>query len=215
MKLYGYWRSSTAYRVRIALNLKGLSAEHVPVHLMRDGGEQHRPEYQALNPQEAVPTLVTDAGAVLTQSLAICEWLEERHPRPPLLPPDPEARARVRAFALAIGCEIHPLTNLRVLHHLTGRMGISEDGKLEWYRHWTRAGLAQLEALVAVHPETGSFVQGESPTLADVCLVPQLYNARRFDVDLSPFPTLVRIDAACRALPAFADAAPENQADAV
>lgn len=215
MKLYGYWRSSTAYRVRIALNLKGLTAEHVPVHLVRDGGEHHRPEYRALNPQEAVPTLVTDGGAVLTQSLAICEWLEERHPRPPLLPPDSEARARVRAFALAIGCEIHPLTNLRVLSHLTGAMGLSDADKLAWYRHWTTVGLAQLEALVAGHPGTGRFVQGDSPTLADVCLVPQLYNARRFEVDLTPFPTLVRIDSACRELPAFAAAAPEQQPDAV
>lgn len=214
MKLYGYWRSSTAYRVRIALNMKGLTAEHVPVHLVRDGGEQHRPDYARLNPQEAVPTLVTDGGAVLTQSLAILEWLDERHPRPALLPPDSDARARVRAFALAVACEIHPLTNLRVLSHLTGAMGVSEDDKLAWYRHWTTVGLAQLEAMVATHPETGTFVQGETPTLADICLVPQLYNARRFAVDLSPYPTLVRIDSACRELPPFADAAPENQPDA-
>lgn len=214
MKLYGYWRSSTAYRVRIALNLKGLTAEQVPVHLVRDGGEQHRLEYTALNPQAAVPTLVTEGGGVLTQSLAICEWLEERHPRPPLLPSDPEARARVRAFALAIACEIHPLVNLRVLGHLTGILGLSEDDRLAWYRHWTGLGLTQLEALVAGHPGTGRFVQGDSPTLADICLVPQLYNARRFDIDLSACPTLVRIDQACRTLSAFADAAPERQPDA-
>lgn len=212
MKLHGYWRSSTAYRVRIALGLKGLSAEHVPVHLVRN--EQNDPAYKALNPQGNVPTLIDDDGHVLTQSLAICEYLDEIHPHPPLLPSDALGRARVRAFSLAIACEIHPLANLRVLKHLTGTMGQSEEAKLEWYRHWTAVGLEALEAMVAGHPGTGAFVHGDAPTLADVCLVPQMYNARRFDVDLTPYPTLVRLDAAAREVPAFAAAAPENQPDA-
>lgn len=212
MKLHGYWRSSTAYRVRIALGLKGLSAEHVPVHLVRN--EQNDPAYKALNPQGNVPTLIDDDGHVLTQSLAICEYLDEIHPHPRLLPSDALGRARVRAFSLAIACEIHPLANLRVLKHLTGPMGQSEEAKLEWYRHWTSVGLTALEAMVAGHPGTGTFVHGDTPTLADVCLVPQMYNARRFDVDLTPYPTLVRLDAAAQAVPAFAAAAPEKQPDA-
>lgn len=213
MKLYSYWRSSTSYRVRIALNLKGLSYEVVPVHLLRDGGEHLKPDYKALNPQSVLPTLV-DGPVTATQSLAILEYLEETHPAPPLLPSDPAGRARVRAFAQAIACEIHPLTNLRVLKHLTGALGQSEEDKLAWYRHWTAAGLEALEAMVAGHAATGTFVHGESPTMADICLVPQMYNARRFKVDLEPYPQLRRIDAACRALPAFAEAAPEKQPDA-
>ncbi|WP_404378515.1 maleylacetoacetate isomerase [Caenispirillum salinarum] len=214
MRLYTYWRSSTSYRVRIALNLKGLSAEQVPVHLVRDGGEHKQPAYTALNPQAGVPTLVEDDGRALTQSLAICEYLDEVHPHPPLLPTDAAGRARVRAFALAISCEIHPLTNLRVLKHLTGHLGLSEDTKLEWYRHWTVQGLTALEAMVAGHPDTGDCVHGFTPTLADLCLVPQMYNARRFNVGLELFPTLVRIDAHCRDLEAFKAAAPEAQPDA-
>jgi maleylpyruvate isomerase len=214
MRLYTYWRSSTSYRVRIALNLKGLTAEHVPVHLVRDGGEQKKPAYTALNPQAGVPTLVDDEGRALTQSLAICEYLDEVHPHPPLLPTGAAERARIRAFALAISCEIHPLTNLRVLQHLTAGMGLPDAAKQEWYRHWVSEGLPALEALVAWHPDTGTCVHGDTPTLADLCLVPQMYNARRFNVDLTPYPTLVRIDAHCRELDAFKAAAPEAQPDA-
>lgn len=214
MRLYTYWRSSTSYRVRIVLALKGLTAEQVPVHLVRDGGEQRRDDYRALNPLAGVPTLVDDAGRALIQSLAICEYLDEIQPAPPLLPPDAAGRARVRAFAQTISCEIHPLTNLRVLQHLTGALGHSEAEKLAWYRHWTAAGLAALEAQVAGAAETGAFVHGDAPTLADVCLVPQMYNARRFGVDLTAVPTLAAIDARCRDLPAFAAAAPEAQPDA-
>lgn len=213
MTLYTYWRSSTAYRVRIALNLKGLPFESVPVHLVK--GEQKADSYTQLNPQGILPTLQTGEGAALTQSLAICEWLEEAHPTPSILPSDALGRARVRAFAQAIACEIHPITNLRVLTYLTGELGVSEDAKLAWYRHWVAEGLAPLEAMVAGHPATGRFVQGDTPSLADICLVPQLYNARRFEVDLTPYPTLVRLDEAARSLTAFAEAAPEAQPDAV
>lgn len=210
MKLYSYWRSSTAYRARIALNLKGLEHEIVPVHLLRDGGEHRKADYLALNPQGILPTLV-DGDVSLTQSLAIIEYLDETHPTPPLLPADAVGRARVRAFCQAIACEIHPLTNLRVLKHLVGVMGQSEDDKLAWYHHWTSEGLKGLEAMAT---GSGAFVHGVSPTMADICLVPQMYNARRFNIDLTPYPTLVRIDEACRALDAFAAAAPEAQPDA-
>lgn len=213
MKLYSYWRSSTSYRARIALNLKGLDYEIVPVHLLRDGGQHRTANYKTLNPQGVLPTLV-DGDTVLTQSLAIVEYLDETHPTPPLLPADAAGRARVRAFSQAVACEIHPLTNLRVLQHLTGPLGHSDDEKLAWYRHWTTDGLAALEAMVAGHQATGTFVHGETPTIADLCLVPQMYNARRFSIDLAPYPTLARIDAACRDLEAFAKAAPDVQPDA-
>ncbi|HYG90444.1 MAG TPA: maleylacetoacetate isomerase [Azospirillum sp.] len=212
MKLYSYYRSSAAYRVRIALNLKGLTAEYVPVHLRK--GEQKAPPFAALNPQKLVPALATDDGALLTQSLAIIEWLEEVHPHPALLPPEPDERARVRALALAIACDIHPLNNLRVLHHLRDRLGQDEEGRNAWYRHWVTEGFAALEALLANDPRTGRFCHGDQPTLADVCLVPQVYNAERVSCDLTPFPTIVRLAEAARALPAFADAAPERQPDA-
>jgi len=212
MKLYGYFRSSAAYRVRIALNFKGLSPEHAPVHLRK--GEQGQAPYAALNPQKFVPALETDDGALLTQSLAIVEYLEEVHPHPPLLPGDPADRARVRAVALAIACDIHPLNNLRVLKHLVKGMGQSEEARDAWYRHWIAEGFAALEAMLANDPRTGRFCHGDQPTLADVFLVPQVYNAERFDCDLTPYPTVARIAAAARALPAFADAAPEKQPDA-
>ncbi len=211
--LHGYYRSSAAYRVRIALNLKGLAYEDAFVHLTRDGGEQFDAAYTALNPQAQVPSLVVD-GAVLTQSVPIIQYLEETHPEPPLLPATPLARARVRAIALAIACDIHPLNNLRVLTYLTGELGIDDDTRRAWYRHWVELGLGAVEAMVAAHPDSGRFCHGDTPGLADICLVPQLFNARRFDCDLAPCPTLVAIDAACQELAAFRDAAPESQPDA-
>ncbi|MCW5703814.1 MAG: maleylacetoacetate isomerase [Bradyrhizobium sp.] len=209
MKLHGYFRSSAAYRVRIALNLKGLSAEHLPHHLRK--GEQSAPRYLALNPQGLVPTLEDDSGAVLTQSLAIVEWLDETHPAPPLLPMDALERAKARAFALAIACDIHPVQNLKVLARLR-QLGLPEEQVTEWAAWANREGLAACEKLIANEP--GPFCFGEVPTIADVCLVPQLANARRFGVDVSAFPRLLAAEAAARAMPAFADAAPDRQPDA-
>jgi len=212
VKLYDYFRSSAAYRVRIALNLKGIAAERVFVHLRR--GAQRDDDYLALNPQGLVPTLVTDAGDVLTQSLAIIEWLDESFRKPPLLPEDAAGRARVRSLALAIACDIHPIDNLRVLNYLSGTLGVSDAQRQGWYKYWIDIGLEALEARLAREKETGRFCHGELPTLADICLVPQLANARRVAFDFSPYPTLLRIEAACAALPAFADAAPAKQPDA-
>ena len=212
MKLYDYFRSSAAYRVRIALNLKGVTPERTFVHLRR--GAQRDDGYLALNPQGLVPSLVTDGGDVLTQSLAIIEWLDETHPAPPLLPFGAGGRARVRALALAIACDIHPLNNLRVLNYLTGTLGATDAQKNGWYRYWCDVGLEALETRLAREPATGTFCHGELPTIADICLVPQLANARRVDLDLAPFPTLMRIESACMAVPAFADAAPAKQPDA-
>lgn len=209
MRLHGYFRSSAAWRVRIALNLKGLTAEHVPHHL-RHGG-QRAPDYLRLNPQGLVPTLETDDGAVLTQSLAIIEWLEEVHPKPALLPGDAVMRARIRAFAQAIACDIHPVQNLRVLARLR-RLALPDDEVTGWARWAIEEGLAACEALVADVP--GPFCFGAVPTLADLCLVPQLGNARRFGADLGAVPRLLQAEAACLALPAFIDAAPERQGDA-
>ncbi|WP_172198134.1 maleylacetoacetate isomerase [Niveibacterium sp. COAC-50] len=213
MKLYTYFRSSAAYRVRIALNLKGIVAEQLPVHLVRNGGEQKLPAYRALNPQGLVPAL-EDEGALLTQSLAIMEYLEETHPRPALLPADAVGRARVRAIAQSIACEIHPLNNLRVLGYLGGELGLSDEQKHAWYQHWVCLGFEALERQLARDAATGRFCHGDTPTFADCCLVPQVFNARRFDIDLSPYPTLQRIDAHCATLEAFAAAAPARQADA-
>jgi maleylacetoacetate isomerase len=212
MKLYDYFRSSAAYRVRIALNLKGLAPERTFVHLRR--GAQRADDYLALNPQGLVPALVTDNGAVLTQSLAIVEWLDETHPRPPLLPADANGRARVRSIAQSIACDIHPLNNLRVLNYLTGTLGATEAQRDGWYRYWIDLGFEALEKRLAGERATGRFCHGDAPTLADVCLVPQVANARRFNVGLAPYPTIVRIDAACSELAAFADAAPSKQPDA-
>jgi len=213
MRLYDYFRSSAAYRVRIALNLKGIVPdERTYVHLRM--GSQRAQDYLALNPQGLVPALVLDDGHVLTQSLAIVEYLEETHPEPPLLPHDPVARARVRAIALQIACDIHPLDNLRVLNYLIGTMGVSREQKDGWYRYWIDVGFEALEKMLAHDDATGRFCHGDAPTLADICLVPQMANARRFAIDLSPYPTLIRIESACNALPAFAAAAPEQQPDA-
>jgi maleylpyruvate isomerase len=209
MKLHGYFRSSAAYRVRIALNLKGLRAEHLPHHLRK--GEQCAPAYLAINPQGLVPTLEDEAGAVITQSLAIVEWLEETHPNPPLLPREPLRRAKARAFALAIACDTHPVQNLKVLARLR-ELGVSEDQVAAWAAWVNREGLAACEKLIAA--EAGPFCFGSAPTIADLCLVPQLANARRFGVDVSAYPRLLQAEAASKALPAFADAAPDKQIDA-
>ena len=211
MKLYGYFRSSAAYRCRIALNLKGLTPEYVSVHLRR--GDQSAPEYQQLNPQGLVPSLEVD-GHVITQSLAIIEWLDETYPEPALLPAEPLARAHLRAFVLAIACDIHPLNNLRVLKYLKAELGAEQTAIDAWYRHWVEAGLASCERLLRNDGWRGPYCFGETPTLADVCLVPQLYNARRFDADLSACPTLVAIDRLCSGHPAFAAAEPHRQPDA-
>ena len=209
MKLHGYFRSSAAYRVRIALNLKGLGAEHLPHHLRK--GEQCAPSYLAINPQGLVPALEDDAGTVLTQSVAIIEWLDEMHPDPPLLPQDPLRRAKVRAFALAIACDTHPVQNLKVLARLR-ELGLPEEKVQEWAAWVNREGLSACETLIK--HENGPFCFGDAPTLADLCLVPQLANARRFGVDVSAYPRLLKAEAAAKALAAFANAAPEKQPDA-
>ncbi|MCE8031472.1 maleylacetoacetate isomerase [Halomonas daqingensis] len=210
--LYGYFRSSAAYRVRIALNLKGLAYEQVAVNLVK--GEQRAEENLARNPQGLVPVLETDDGTRLTQSLAICEYLEERHPEPALLPGDPAGRARVRSLAQLVACEIHPLNNLKVLKYLVHELKLDEAAKLAWYRHWIAEGFTALEARLAGEAATGAFCHGDSPSLADVCLVPQVFNAERFECDLSAYPTIRRIAERCRAMEAFAKAAPGAQPDA-
>jgi maleylpyruvate isomerase len=209
MRLHGYFRSSASYRVRIALNLKGLRAEHKSHHLRK--GEQRAPAFLAINPQGLVPALESDAGDVLIQSLAIIEWLDETHPEPPLLPKDPLRRARVRAFAQALACDTHPVQNLKVLSRLR-ELGLPEDKVTEWAAWANREGLTACEKLVVGEP--GPFCFGERPTLADLCLVPQLANARRFGVDVSVFPRLLKAESAARAMQAFADAAPDRQPDA-
>lgn len=211
--LYGYWRSSAAYRVRIALNLKGLAWDNIPVHLLRDGGQQHSAQYRALNPQGLIPVLVHD-GHALTQSLAIIEYLDELHPHPALLPADPLARARARSWAQLIACDIHPLNNLRVLQALEREFQASEGARMAWMRHWMETGFTALETAVAASGSEGPFLSGDRPGLADCCLVPQLYNARRFEMDLSAWPRLLAAEHACLALPAFEQARPERQPDA-
>jgi maleylacetoacetate isomerase/maleylpyruvate isomerase len=213
MKLYGYFRSSASYRVRIALNLKGLSYEYVSVHLTRGGGEHLAAPFRKLNPQALVPVL-EDGQEALAQSLAIIEYLDETHPAPPLLPKGAAARARVRALALAIACEIHPLNNLKVLNYVSGVLGAGDDGRRAWYQHWIAEGLGALEARLAADRETGKFCHGDAPGMADCCLVPQLFNARRFKCELSGYPTLLAIEKNCQALEAFQRAAPEKQPDA-
>ena len=212
MKLYDYFRSSAAYRVRIALNLKGVVPERAFVHLRRNA--QRSEDYLALNPQGLVPMLVADDSAVLTQSLAIVEYLDEAYPAPPLLPAAPTERARVRGIALEIACDIHPLNNLRVLQYLKNTLGVSEEQKDAWYKYWIDVGLEALETRLARDAATGRFCHGDTPTLADICLVPQLANARRMNIDVAPYPTLTRIEAAAISLPAFVDAAPAKQPDA-
>ena len=211
LRLYSYWRSSAAYRVRIALNMKGIAYDTVPIHLTRGGGEQSGAAYRAVNPNAAVPTLVIEDGTTLTQSMAIMEYLQERQPEPALLPADPVLRARIRAAAQLIACDIHPVNNLRVVNHLKTALGHNADDVAAWMRHWMRPGLL---AYAEIIDSAGPFSFGGAPTLADLCLVPQMYNARRWGLDMTGLDRLIAIDEACRALPAFADAAPENQPDA-
>lgn len=210
MKLYSFFRSSAAYRVRIALNLKSISYETASVHLVKDGGYNKLPAFRAVNPQMRVPALVTDGGDVLIQSLAIIEYLDETHPQPPLLPKDPIARAHVRAIADLIACDIHPLNNTSPLRYLKNNMGQEQTAIDAWYHHWVVAGFEALEQLIT----PGPYACGSTVTLADICLVPQVNNARRLKVPLEKFPRIVGVDRACLALPAFDRARPENQPDA-
>lgn len=210
MTLYTYFRSSAAYRVRIALNLKGLTPDMVSIHLQKQGGLNRKPEFRAINPQMRIPALKLDSGDVLIQSLAIIEYLDEVHPQPPLLPRDGLERAKVRALAQVIACDIHPLNNTSPLRYLKNELGQPQERIDAWYRHWVVEGFEAVEALIGL----GRYAFGNEVTLADVCLVPQVYNARRFKVPLERFPKIVAVEAACRELTAFERAAPENQADA-
>jgi len=212
MRFHGYFRSSAAYRCRIAFNLKGVSPDFQSVHLRRDGGEQKGVAYRALNPQALVPALEV-GGLVLTQSLAIVEYLDETYPHPPFLPSDSSARAQVRAFAQAIACDIHPLQNLRVLDYLRSELNQDQGAIDAWCRRWISEGLAACEALLERAGSTGDYAFGDRPSLADICLVPQMFSADRFGVDLSAMPRLRAVRAACEALAAFADAHPTRQPD--
>ena len=210
MKLYSYFRSSAAYRVRIALNLKGIAYDMTAIHLQKEGGINRKPEYRAINPHMRVPALMLDSGDVLIQSLAIIEYIDETYPQPPLLPRDPIARAKVRAFAQVIACDIHPLNNVGPLRYLKNELG-QDQAKIDaWYHHWMRDGFDALEALI----RPGPYAFGTQVTLADICLVPQVYNARRLKVPLERYPKIVGVDAACAKLAAFEQARPENQPDA-
>lgn len=212
MKLYTFFRGSSPFRLRIALNLKGLPYEAIPVHLGK--GEHRKPEFGAVNPQQLLPALVLDDGHVLNQSLAIIEYLDELHPNPPLIPKEPKARARVRSLSLLVACEIHPLNNARTLAYLRKQLGLNEEQVNTWYRHWVADGLAKLEAEMTRGPGVGKFSHGDAPTMADCCLVPQIFNAQRFNCDLAPYPTLMRVYAECMKLEAFDRAQPSKQPDA-
>ena len=213
LRLFSYWRSSAAYRVRIGLNLKGLPHELAPVHLLRGGGEQHSAEFRETNPQGLVPVL-QHGQRMLRQSVAILEYLDEVWPEPALLPATARERQRVRALAQLVACDIHPLNNLRVLQYFEHEWHVPQPEREEWVRHWIIDGLSAFEAMLADHPSTDMFCDGHAPTIADCCLIPQLYNARRFGLDLTAYPTIQRIEAACLALPAFDAARPEKQPDA-
>jgi maleylacetoacetate isomerase len=210
VKLYSFFRSSAAYRVRIAFNLKDLSYETVAIHLQKEGGLNRKPSYRAVNPQMRVPTLALDSGEIITQSLAIIEYLDEVHPRPPLLPRDSVERAQVRALALLVACDIHPLNNLSPLRYLKNELDQDQSRIDAWYCHWVREGFDALEAMIS----PGPYACGADVTLADICLVPQVANARRLKVPLDAYPKIVAVDAACAGLPAFEQARPENQPDA-
>jgi maleylpyruvate isomerase len=215
MKLYDYFRSGAAYRTRIALNLKGLTYEQIPIHLTKDGGQQLKPEYAAINPQKLVPALIDDGSAtVLIQSMAIMEYLEETRPNPPILPKDPMARARVRGLANIIACDIHPINNLRVRNYVKNELGGGDEGMQKFVEKWIHLGLEAYEALVRGNPQTGTYSHGDTPTMADCCLIPQLANARMLKVSIDKFPTILKIEEATRKHPAFIKALPENQPDA-
>ncbi|WP_027795938.1 maleylacetoacetate isomerase [Paraburkholderia acidipaludis] len=213
MKLYSYFRSSASYRVRIALNLKKLSYEYVPVHLVREGGEQLKPAYRQINQDGIVPTLVDDEQNLIQQSLAIIEYLEETHPEPPLLPTMPADRAHVRSLALQVACEIHPVDNLRVLRYLKHTLGVDDAAKDGWYRHWIELGFGTLEQRLASDARTGKLCYGDTPTMADACLIPQVFNANRFNIDTTRYPTIQRIYDHAMQIDAFAKAAPGEQPD--
>jgi maleylpyruvate isomerase len=213
MKLYTYFRSSAAYRVRIALNLKGLEYDAIPVHLLRGGGEQLQEQYRSINPSGLVPAF-QDEYITLTQSMAILEYLEDAHPQVPIMPKDAAERARVRELAQIIACDIHPVNNLRVLRYLVHELGVSEEQKAEWYRHWLVSGLEVLEKHLARDPSAGPLCHGHTPTIADCCLVPQVFNAQRHGIDVSIYPNIARINAQCIEIPAFVAAHPANQPDA-
>jgi len=211
LKLYTYWRSTAAYRVRIALNYKQIAYQSISVHLVRDGGEQHKPEYRQRNPQGLVPTLQVN-GHAMAQSMAILEYLEETYPHPALLPKDKLLRATARQLANLVACDIHPLNNLRVLKYLKSSLKVTDEAKIQWYHHWLAEGFKAFEALVSKFD--GPYCLGEELSMADVCLIPQIYNANRFEFDMSAFPRLVAINDACLKLQAFQDALPEHQVDA-
>jgi maleylacetoacetate isomerase len=213
LRLYSFWRSSAAYRVRIALNLKELSYDTMPVHLLRDGGEQHSSAFNSVNPQEQVPVLM-HGNRVLRQSMAIMEYLEETFPTPSLLPSNARDSQRVRAISQMIACDIHPLNNLRVMQYLEKEFAATQLQKDSWMRHWINNGFVALEKVLAGNPSTGSFCEGDTPSMADCCLVPQVYNAHRFEVDMKLFPTIVRINEACCELNEFKQAHPSVQPDA-
>ena len=211
MKLYSYFRSSAAYRVRIVLNLKGLATEIIPVHLVKNGGEQHSDAYRQINPSELVPTLIDD-DFTLSQSMSILEYLEEKHPETALLPVDLQQRALIRAFCQSITCDIHPINNLRVLQYLQHKLNVSDAEKDQWYAHWIQLGMQSLEA--QLDDSNGQFCFGDQPSFADCCLIPQVYNAKRFNIDLSAYPKIEAIYQHCLTLPAFQQASPEAQIDA-
>ncbi len=214
LTLYDYWRSSACYRVRIALNLKGLHYASKPIHLLKDGGEQHSAAYREVNPQEAVPALV-DGERTVRQSLAIIEYLDEAYDgEMKLLPTTARDRARARGLAMLVACDIHPLNNLRVMQYLERELKTPQEQRERWTRHWMEQGFRAFEAMIADHPSTGAYCEGDAPTLADICLIPQVYNAQRFGVDMTPFPTILRINEQCLSLPAFDAARPERQPDA-
>ena len=213
IKLYSFWRSSACYRVRIALNLKGIEYETVPLHLVRDGGEQHGAVFSKINPQELIPVLL-HGDRVMRQSLAIIEYLDDILESNPLLPAIARDRQRVRAISQMIACDIHPLGNLRVQQYLESHFGANQTQREDWSRHWIHSGFSALEKVLRDNPSTGTYCEGDMPTMADCCLVPQVYNARRFGVDMAEFPTIARISDGCLALPAFDAARPEMQADA-
>ncbi len=213
MKLYTYYRSSSAYRVRIALNLKHLDYEAYPIHLLKNQGENWRPEYLAINPQGLIPAL-EDQGKVFIQSSAIIEYLEETYPNPSILPTSSTARAYVRALAQIIACEIHPLNNLRVLNYLIESFDCSDSQKRDWYRYWVYEGFTAIEKFIETHNHKGKFCYRDNPTIADIFLIPQVYNANRFECDMNKFPHIKKINEECLSLEEFSAAVPKNQADA-